>query len=268
MLTHIHLHARTQQKYQDAGRSQSAGENVNMGRLQLEGLLVSLRNATNSLIWKHSLTEWSDYYADTNYVDESMAQKEELVTRFLREINAGTPKTAADFGANTGRFSRLALAQGYFVLAHDIDEVAVDKNYREAITNSEDSILPLVQNLSNPSPAIGWKNEERMSFIERHNVAVGMALALIHHICISNNVPLESVAEFFSNLCRFLIIEFIPKSDSQVKRLLATRQDVFYEYDEKGFERAFEKYFTIVEFQKLRASERTLYLMKKRTGNT
>ena len=105
-------------------------------------------------------------------------------------------------------------------MAHDIDEVAVDKNYREAIENSEQSILPLIQDLTNPSPSIGWANKERMAFGERHDVDVGMALAIIHHIAISNNVPLVSVAEFFSDLCKLLIIEFVPKSDSQVKRLL------------------------------------------------
>jgi len=266
LLAHIHLHAKAQHKYEDVGRNRENGVRAKIGRTQLEGLLASLRNAADSLIWKYSITEWGDYYQDTNYVDESMKNKEILVSKFLADHKTSASPTAADFGANTGKFSRLAIKQGYFVLAHDIDEVAVDKNYREAVENSEPSILPLIQDLTNPSAPIGWANKERMSFGERHNVDVGMALAIIHHIAISNNVPLVSVAEFFSGLCKFLIIEFVPKSDSQVKRLLATREDVFPDYNETGFEQAFNRYFTILSAEKLGGSERTLYMCKSKQG--
>ena len=264
ILAHIHLHAKAQHKYKDIGRTQETGAQAKIGRIQLEGLLTSLRNATDSLVWKYAITEWGDYYQDTNYVDESMQSKENLVAKFLTDHKPNSSPTAADFGANTGKFSRLAIKQGYFVLAHDIDEVAVDKNYREAVESSEQSILPLIQDLTNPSPSIGWANKERMAFGERHDIDVGMALAIIHHIAITNNVPLVSVAEFFSDLCKLLIIEFVPKSDSQVKRLLATREDVFPDYNETGFERAFSQYFTILSAEKLGPSERTLYLLKRK----
>jgi ribosomal protein L11 methylase PrmA len=154
--------------------------------------------------------------------------------------------------------------QGFLVLAHDIDAVAVDKNYRDARSNSETSILPLIQDFSSPSPSIGWANQERMSFVDRHNVDVGMALAIIHHIHISNNVPLERIAEFFSKICKALIIEFVPKSDSQVKRLLSTREDIFTDYTLNGFQEAFSKYFRMIECEKIRNSERTLCLLEKR----
>ncbi len=264
LLAHIHLHARAQHKYKDSGREQKNSVRATIGRTQLDGLLSSLRNAVNSLVWKHAITEWGDYYQDTNYVDASMKNKERLVSKFLADHKPDTSPTAADFGANTGRFSRLAIKQGYFVLAHDIDDVAVDKNYREAVENSEHAILPLTQDLTNPSPSIGWANKERMSFAERHDVDVGMALAIIHHIAISNNVPLALAAEFFSDLCNFLIIEFVPKSDSQVKRLLATREDVFPDYNQAGFEQAFSRYFTILSAEKLEGSERTLYLLERK----
>jgi len=263
LLAHIHLHAKTQKKYEDMGRSQAASSTVAISALRLEGLLASLRNGIESLSWKHQVTEWGDYYGDTNYVDRSMEHKEELVTRFLESCKNSGSQTAADFGANTGKFSRLAAAQGFFVLAHDIDTVAVDKNYREVKSNAETTILPLVQDLTSPSPAIGWANRERMSFIERHKVDVGLALAIIHHIHISNNVPLGMIAEFFSNICDSLIIEFVPKSDSQVKRLLSTREDIFTAYDEQGFEAAFGRYFSLKASQKIEGSERTLYLLAK-----
>lgn len=264
ILAHIHLHAKTQKKYEDVGRTKINTTNTKISLMQLEGLLLSLRNATNSLTWKYGTTEWGDYYEDTNYVDESMEEKEKLVTKFLADNKSEKNQITADFGANTGKFSRLAAALGYFVLAHDIDEVAVDKNYLEAKNKSEENILPLVQDLTNPSPAIGWANRERMSFGERHDVDVGLALAIIHHISISNNVPLIFAAEFFSDICKLLIIEFVPKSDSQVKRLLASRADIFPDYNETGFEEAFSQYFVILSAEKIKGTERTLYLMKRK----
>ena len=263
LLVHVHIHAKAQHKYEDVGRNEGKRKQGSIGSNQLLAFLGSLKNATDKLTWKHAITEWGDYYQDTNYIDESMKDKEAKVTKFLIDHKPTDSPTAADFGANTGRFSRLAVAQGYFVLAHDIDDVAVDRNYREAIEKSEHNILPLIQDLSNPSPSIGWANNERMDFGARHDVDVGMALALIHHIAISNNVPLDLIAKFFSHLCKFLIIEFVPKSDSQVKRLLATREDLFPDYNEAGFERLFSEEFTILKTEKLIGSERTLYLMKK-----
>ncbi len=91
-----------------------------------------------------------------------------------------------------------------------------------------------------------------------------MALALIHHLAISNNVPLGKIADFLSRMCDSLIIEFVPKSDSQVQRLLATRDDVFPDYVEAAFEQEFERYFSIERPVRIEDSERTLYLMRKR----
>lgn len=264
LLAHIHLHAKTQQRFDDVGRDHKSAPRVQMSRVRLDGLLASLMSATESLSWQHSATEWGNYYEDTNYVDESMQHKEQLVAQFLTTAERSSTPIAADFGANTGRFSRIAVASGFLVLAHDIDVVAVDKNYRDAKQNKETSILPLIQDLASPSPAIGWANKERMSFVERHNVDVGMALAIIHHIHISNNVPLEKIAAFFSTVCRSLIIEFVPKSDSQVMRLLSTREDIFPDYTLEGFEQAFSSHFDLLEKEEIRGSERTLCLLQRR----
>lgn len=265
LLAHLHLHARAQSRFEDAGRAaEDAASTTRLGEAQLTGLMTSLRNAVSGLQWRYTSTEWGDYYQDTNYQDATMGQKESLVRSFLDRCKSGDHPIAADFGANTGRFSRIASTAGYFVLSHDIDEVAVDKNYLAARAGGETSILPLVQDLTNPSPAIGWANAERMNFGERHHLDVGMALALIHHIALSNNVPLPSISAFFRSLCEHLIIEFVPKSDSQVKRLLATREDVFPNYDEQGFEAAFSADFELLSAEKIEGSERTLYLMKRR----
>jgi hypothetical protein len=264
LLAHLHLHARSQKRFEDAGASGGFSSQIRLSRPRLEGLLASLLTAVKSQNWKHADTEWGGYYEDTNYVEPSMKHKEEVVSAFLKRCHGRDHMIAADFGANTGKFSRLAAGMGFFVLSHDIDEVAVDKNYRSMSLGKEDSILPLLLDLTNPSPALGWANAERSSFMERQHVDVAMALAIIHHIAISNNVPLDAIADFFARLCEHLIIEFVPKSDSQVARLLTTREDIFPEYNQEGFEFAFSRYFKIRDTAAINHSERILYLMDAR----
>jgi hypothetical protein len=121
-----------------------------------------------------------------------------------------------------------------------------------------------VVDLTNPSPGLGWHNRERDSLLERGPVEAVLALALIHHLAISNNVPLLDLAEFFHRIGRWLIIEFVPKGDSQVQKLLATRQDIFPSYDAETFQQIFSTCFTIHESVPLRDSQRTLYLMETR----
>jgi hypothetical protein len=148
-------------------------------------------------------------------------------------------------------------------VAWDIDPAAVEKNYREMKQAKETQLLPLVVDLTNPSPAIGWQNAERGALADRGPAGLVLALALVHHLAIANNVPLPDLAAFFARVSRWLVLEFVPKSDSQVKRLLATRQDIFPDYDEAGLEAAFRPLFTIHERVRIHGSERTLYWMEK-----
>ena len=123
--------------------------------------------------------------------------------------------------------------------------------------------MPLILDLTNPSPNIGWSNNERKSILERGPADTILALALIHHLAISNNLPLPKIVEFFKQTCKHLIVEFIPKTDSQVKRLLATREDIFKDYTMDKFEDEFTKGFIIKEKISLDESGRTIYLMEK-----
>ncbi len=261
LLAHIHLHARTQKRFADAGR-QGEGTAVSMSKLRLTGLVSSLKSAVDSLVMTYPDTEWGNYYEDTNYRDSAMQYKEETVSEMLHLCARNGGGLAADIGANTGKFSRLAVAAGFRVLSLDVDEVAVDRNYRAVRESGEKRLLPLVLNLVNPSPGLGWANTERTAFLERARFDVVLALALVHHIAISNNVPLGNFAELLARTCTDLIIEFVPKTDSQVRRLLATREDIFPDYSSEGFEQAFCRYFDIVAKKPVQETDRTLYLMK------
>jgi ribosomal protein L11 methylase PrmA len=171
-----------------------------------------------------------------------------------------------DLGANTGEFSRIASNNGISTVAFDVDAAAVEKNYRHARAQKETHILPLVMDLTNPSPSLGWDHDERSSLADRGPADLVLALALLHHLAISNNVPLDRIARFFSRVGSALVVEFVPKSDSQVQRLLATRADVFPHYDRAGFEAAFAPFFETLDTRSVADSERSLYLMRRRDG--
>jgi hypothetical protein len=258
LLLHLHLHAGSQRRYAE---KQINTRRMKVSRLGLSGLIDSVRSAVKDLKWQPGGTEWAEYYGDTNYTAAAFEHKKQVVARFLAAVKPGK---VWDLGANDGLFSRLAGAEGMQVISFDIDPAAVEKNYLECRKAGETNILPLVIDLTNPSPAIGWQNRERESFMERGPVDTVLALALVHHLAISNNVPLASLAEFFSGLSKSLIIEFIPKTDSQVQRLLVSREDIFPDYTQPAFEHEFGKYFTVENSIAINDSDRTLYLMRRR----
>jgi len=257
ILMNVHLHAKSQKQYEDKPQNT---KNYHMSKRNLLALVDSLESAVKRMKWKAAGTEWGDYYSITNYTEQAFEEKKALVASYLEKA---APKVVWDLGANTGVFSRIASNRNIKTVAFDIDPVAVEKNYLHSRENAEINILPLLLDLTNPSSAIGWANSERMSITQRSKPDTVMALALIHHLAISNNVPLARIAEFYSILGSNLIIEFVPKNDSQVQKLLASREDIFDSYNQDDFEKDFSEFYTIIEKAEIKGTLRTLYLMSK-----
>ena len=260
-LLHIHLHARATHRYRDASVSAVAGNRTVTART-LIALTESLRGMIERLDWRPAGTEWADYEHDHNYSDAAHEAKRQIVRDF---VAASRPRMVWDIGGNTGMFTRVARSVAPMVVCFDVDPAAVEQNYRRVRSARETGILPLLLDMMNPSPSLGWANEERQSIGARGPADVVMALALVHHLAIGNNVPLPRVAEAFSCLGRELVIEFVPKSDSQVVRLLRNRPDIFPDYTEPEFERAFSESFVIEAREPIPGSERALYRMRRRT---
>jgi len=259
LMMHIHMHANAQVKYAN-NTDEAPQEKKEMSKDSLLGIIESLKNTVRKLSWTPAGTEWGNYYEITNYTDVGLLHKKQLITEWLTEYK---PKNIWDLGANNGFFSRIASNQGIFTVSFDIDPAAVEQNFLQMKDADEKNILPLTLDLTNPSPAIGWHNQERESFMERAPAEMIFALALIHHLTISNNVPFSQLVNFFSATGKWLIIEFIPKSDSQVQKLLHSRLDIFDEYNREDFESTFETQFAIRKSEKIKDSERYLYLMEK-----
>jgi hypothetical protein len=256
LLIHIHLHARSKNRYADKVVDKRTQK---FSKLAMLGFIDSLESLIKNLTLPTRETEWADYYSDTNYSVEAHDEKKRLVQQFLHTLG---PTSVWDLGANDGTYSRLASNSNIPTISFDMDPACVEESYSKVRRDHEINILPLLQDLANPSPELGWASAERDSFINRGPCDTLMALALIHHLAISNNVPLIRTASFFNKICRSLIIEWVPKDDSQVQRLLATREDVFDNYSKGHFEDSFKHYFEILESKEIKESSRVLYLMK------
>lgn len=259
-LTHIHMHAKSQKHFSDKPEKALKGK---MSKQSLLGLVDSLESSVNKLSFNPGGSEWGNYYNETNYSTKAFEHKKEIIKKFLERSGGDM---IWDMGANNGEFSRLANTDSQ-VIAFDIDPVAVEKNYLNLIEQKIDNILPLQIDLTNPSPALGWNNKERQSLSQRGPADTVMALALVHHLAISNNLPLAMIARFFERITKnYLIIEFIPKVDSQVQKLLASRVDIFSEYTQESFEAAFSQLFTIVEKTAIVDSSRLVYLLQSKAN--
>jgi SAM-dependent methyltransferase len=256
-LLHLHLHAWAQERY--AGSSVSmAAKGRRISRKSLLTLVGNLGAAVRRLNWHAAGTEWADYTTDNSYSDMAARSKRDLVLGFLSGVR---PSTVWDLGANTGEYSRAAAELARLVVSFDLDPAAVERNYRRVRDQGETRILPLLIDLTNPSPAQGWAGRERLSLEQRGPADAVLALALIHHLAIGHNLPLERVADYLARLGKLLVIEFVPKTDPQVGRLLLSRPDIFPAYSKEGFEKAFSAHFRIERAAQIDESERWLYCM-------
>lgn len=255
----IHLHARSISRHAHAS-SERVQLSENVGQRGLEGLLDNLETAVRRLDWNPTGTEWAEYEVAHGYSSQGLSEKERLVLEHLEETH---PRIVWDLGSNTGLFSRLAARGADLVVAIDGDPAAVEILYRRIKRDGERRILPLWIDLTNPTPALGWAHEERYSLLKRGPADMIIALALIHHLAITANLPLESIAKLFANIAPRLIIEFVPKSDPQVQRLLASREDVFVDYNQTCFERIFSRFFKTVRSTKIQDTNRWIYSMQR-----
>jgi len=258
---HVHLHARAQRRAgADAGSAAGARRPRRISPTGQRALLDSLRRTVAGLRLEPE-GHWADYASTTSYSHAATASKGEIV-RSMLVLARG--RTVWDLGANTGVYSALATQAGYRVVAFDQDASSVEAHWRHVRGVRNPAIMPLILDLSNPSPSLGWALRERRSFLDRGEPDVIMALALVHHLAIGNNVPLEGIAELFAQLAPRAIIEFVPKEDPMTRRLLAARPDIFDRYTIDGFRDAFVPLFRTVRESPVSDSSRTLFLLERR----
>jgi len=256
--TYLHIYL---QKKIVTGSKESGKHADNFSRKKLEILIRGLLGFVNKLTLKRSKSAWDDYYTDTILGKDYLDAKTLLVQSFLKDIRIGS---LIDLGANDGHFSLLFKEQAKQIISIDSDARSVNNLYGNIKEQNIKTILPLIIDFTSPSPSIGWNNNERRSLHERLKGDVVLALALVHHLAISNNLPLQFIADWLATISNYLVIEFVPKSDEKVKLLLQNREDIFDNYSLENFKAIFSEQYQIIREEKVGETDRTFFLMKKK----
>jgi hypothetical protein len=262
VLTHVWLHARAQQRFAD--RATSAPRDLaraGFGRALIERNVKGLRALVGRLESRANRPSvWVEYRETCSYDDRDRAAKAEFVEKAL----AARARAAVwDLGANTGEFSRLAARYAPLVVALDSDAGAVDRLYRELAAEGESRVLPLVLDIADPSPPLGWRLRERTALWDRGRPDLVLALALVHHLVLGANLPLDGLVEWLASLGGDLVVEFVAKDDAMAQRLLRHRADQYGEYRQDRFETCLGRHFDIEARHQLGCGTRWLYSCRK-----
>lgn len=260
LLTHLHLHARARRD--EEADPDAEPRHARFSHNAMVGLVRGLRKAVTSLVWEPTGTTWADYDRTADhYSDAARSAKAEAVREAVANVR---PDLVWDLGANTGRFAAIAADAGATTVAFDLDAGAVERAWQRVVAEppTRGDLLPLVQDLANPSPALGWAHAERPSLADRGPADLVLALALVHHLAIGNNVPLADVVGDLAGLGDHLLVEWVPPTDRKVRVLLATREDVFVDYTREEFDRAVEAAGVVVSRTPIPGTERELVLLR------
>ncbi len=262
-LLHLSLHAHSQKKHENGCRHDPRAnlDSMTFGIKKQLALVESLRSTILQIMPGCEKTEWTGYTEESaHYSDKAKIFKSHFVEEKIQESQASL---LWDLGGNTGDYSRLATQKNIYTICFDKDPLCVEKNYQLSKQRKDRFMLPLVMDLANPSPSIGWAHRERMSLLERGPADLCLVLALIHHLRISANIPLVDIAEFLSRCGERLIIEFIPKSDPMIQKLLRSRKDIFNDYSQEEFENSLTKKYGKFSKSETPDNGRTLYYFKR-----
>ena len=264
---HLHYHARLQERYEDPRKAAKKLKAIKLSERAHTDLSQALRMAVEGQsLPPHTSSEWGEYYDDTNYTPRAAESKKNQVMEIVGSL-AGARALAVDIGANTARYSSFLAELFSYVIAADIDYLAVEKLWDHVRQSRTDNLLPLVLDLCNPSPAIGWDNTERQSFRQRCKADYLSALAVIHHLVFTGGIPLPTLAEGFAHLVRpdaTLVVEWVPLEDSQVQRLLSARGAISQPYSYDVFLQAFSRCFSVLDVRPIEESLRKLVILRKK----
>lgn len=264
LFTNIHFLAKMESKHSEDYKAET--KVAKLSKKAQMNILDSLFGYIRKLD-PNEASEWGDYYTKTNYETAAFVAKKNLIREWTTPL---APQKLIDIGGNDGTFARTVIDHVKHIIVTDIDVNAVEYNYRQVQKNKEENMLPFVCDVLQPAPGIGFNNTERSSLLDRlkeYTPDITLALALIHHITLSGNVPFEKSADFFASFSKYLIIEFPTRADSWVESLLARKRefiDHFDFYNEANFEIGYSNYFDLEKKETVTGTKRILYLFKNK----
>lgn len=263
-LTNVFIQARLQRSESSAGRALETARTGKLPRLGFEQMLIGMRRWIRGMTPRNDgKTEWQDYASDNSYADGETAIKRQIVAGF---VASSKPQLLFDLGCNSGDFSALALRCGAGrTIGFDLDDGALDHAYERACREAL-NFLPLYLDAANPSPEQGWFQAERQGFSRRAKCDAVLALAFVHHLVFSRNVPLPDVIDWIVDMAPRGIIEFVPKSDPMVQRLLQLRADLFDDYTQENIEARLNTRGRIASSRTVTENGRTLYIYERGTA--
>lgn len=262
ILTHVFVQARLQSASGSADKAAQRAKTRKLAKIGFEQILHTLQRWISKLEPRKSgATVWQNYANDNSYVDNETERKRDFVTEFIRSVE---PELVFDIGCNTGDYSILALESGARrAVGLDFDHGALDYAFRRARELDVD-FLPLHLDAANPSPSQGWMQKERQGLMQRARGDGVLALAVVHHLAISKNLPLPEILDWIIEIAPQGVIEFVPKSDPMVKRLLSLREDIFPDYNEESFRDSIAARARVVNSSMVSSSGRALYWYDRR----
>ena len=257
VLTHVYLQAKAQSRYEDSERDvrqdlRSAG----FGAAMIKNNIQRLRRLVARLEWQPKRSPWSEYAQEHSYDDDDLRRKSNFVRRVL------APRRWSlvwDIGCNTGTYSRLAAEHAEYVLALDADHLAVDRMYEALKHEGSETILPLLADVADPSPGLGWRGLERHPLVDRGSPDLILCLALIHHIVIGRNIPITEFVEWIATFGANVVVEFVGHGDPMVDKLMRNRTGQDIEYSAEALELALARHFETTTHEALQSGTRTLY---------
>jgi ribosomal protein L11 methylase PrmA len=262
VFSHVVVHQRLERRHgnrggqvrRELGAAGFGSELIRANVARLRKLVARLEPASTE-------STWSGYGTNNTYSDEESRRKAEAVATTARALQ---PRLVWDLGCNDGRYSRIAAEHAAYTLAIDADHTTMDGVYRSLAGEGIRSILPLVVDIADPSPALGWRNFERKTLAERGRPELTLCLALVHHLAITRNIPLRSFLEWLRSLDSAVLVEFPAPEDPMVRRLLeAKRTGTHDDYERGTFERLLSELFTIETATSL-SSTRMVYQARPR----
>jgi hypothetical protein len=260
---HVYLHSLATRRVKQPSEKvrsdlRESGLNAELAHAAMRKVLRLIQ----ALRSKRADSGWNSYRQTCSYTDDDRDAKERFIRSAMGDRRVGL---TYDLGANDGAYARIAASFSDQVVAVDADDVTVNAMFRSLRADKIDNVLPLVMNLVDPSPARGWRNLERRSFHERAEPDLVFALALVHHLAITANVPLPEIVSWLRSFGGMLVVEFVHPTDPMARRLLANkRSGLFPNYNVESFEEALAERYAVIERTTLPSGTRTLYTARPR----
>jgi hypothetical protein len=256
VLTHVRLRARLERRA--AGMDTASRRQVGETALPREAVIGTVRRMRKLVAGLASAADstWAQYESALPYEDAGTRDKAAFVD--AAATRARQTNLAIDVGANAGLFTKVLARRFDRVVAVDNDPGAIDALYRIPDEQSRSRVVPLVLDITNPTPGFGWRGTERKSFAERVQPDFATWLAVVHHLCLGQGIPLPEVVALIADLSPEAVVEFVDPADPMAHRITASRRAVTVPYTRELFEELAGARFCIVAAEQV-ADTRTLY---------